>query len=303
MGSDKTNVFLVAIVGIVAVAGLVFLFSGRGSIATVSAEKGLSGAAINVADIASCTSANTQPGEIDLYHLGDNIIQLSWYNGAGNQVHMPLVIDGKSTLANLGLEKENVHLIETEAIKKNDFFVLTPKNSKKSYLLQYKGADVPSKTNPKIKFKNTGSGETLKYSISKSGQSTIVLGGYKFRFKPAKPITSDDFPILVDLDGNGNFGSTLPITIYNFGGSITYTFSKYLLDDAYFKVAEQGKSFEVFPKDAQIFNVQGITLKVVSPGSTEGLFGACNYLTIKHPNGQPETFGFTLSPQFTIIPE
>ncbi len=40
MGSDKTNIFLVAIVGIVAVAGLVFLFSGRGSTATEDSISG-----------------------------------------------------------------------------------------------------------------------------------------------------------------------------------------------------------------------------------------------------------------------
>lgn len=40
MGNDKTNIFLVAIVGIVAVAGLVFLFSGKGSATTEDSISG-----------------------------------------------------------------------------------------------------------------------------------------------------------------------------------------------------------------------------------------------------------------------
>lgn len=43
MENDKTNIFLVAIVGIVAVAGLVFLFSGKGNTAN---ENSLSGEAV-----------------------------------------------------------------------------------------------------------------------------------------------------------------------------------------------------------------------------------------------------------------
>lgn len=105
---------------------------------------------------------------------------------------------------------------ETEfiLIEKNDTFTLTPEFGK-SYILQYLGADSALKPlPPKIKFKELGSGDTLEYSTSKSqysdgswawGDPTIKLGGYLFMIYSEGDTHFDDYPLKVDLNGDGEF--------------------------------------------------------------------------------------------------
>jgi hypothetical protein len=101
-------------------------------------------------------------------------------------------------------------------IAKDDYFIITggtaSDGSAKSYLLQYKGADKDTKTSPKIKFKNEGSGETLEYSVTSTDNggaattvATIKLGGYSFIVVNNSNTDSDDFQINVSLDGDSDF--------------------------------------------------------------------------------------------------
>lgn len=108
-------------------------------------------------------------------------------------------------------------------IYKDDYFVVTggtqnpaTDGAAKSYLLQYKGADRQTKTSPKIKFKNLGSGETLEYSVTSvtagtrfGAVATIKLGGYSFAVVNGSGTLTDDFQVHVDQDGSGAVG-TLP---------------------------------------------------------------------------------------------
>jgi len=222
MGNDKTNIFLVAIVGIVAVAGLVFLFSGKSNIVMVSAEDSLSG----MAAAATCTN-DINSFKAETMTNGDKRYSLKWYDGNGMEVQMPLI-----SFSNEGIwvdetlpEPRQVHFVETDSIKKNDYLILSPKGASKSYLVQYKGADNLDTNTPQIKFKNVGTGETLTYTISKGTNSvtTISLGGYSFGVFANSTSDFKDFPIKVDLNGKDGV-KNLPVKIYS--GKVAFMIDK-----------------------------------------------------------------------------
>lgn len=108
-------------------------------------------------------------------------------------------------------------------IEKDDYFVVTggtaTDGSAKSYLLQYKGQDKTTKTSPKIKFKNVGSGETLEYAVSSTNASaTIKLGGYSFIVN-GQSSNVDDIGIVVDLNGGGTIEAAGNISFVDYYGS------------------------------------------------------------------------------------
>ncbi len=158
MGNDKTNIFLVAIVGIVAVAGLVFLFSGKNNVVMVSAEDSLSGAAV---------------------------------------------------------------FSPSKTIQKNDLFILPvgafapTTTSTAGEILQYKGADKPNVKEPKIKFKQWSTGESLEYAVE-NGRAEIKMGGKQFKVKLIKS-TKMDSPLQIDLDGDGGIDTVLPAKLFSIG--------------------------------------------------------------------------------------
>ncbi len=172
--------------------------------------------------------------------------KLELYDGDGNKVNLPVAYAEADAInislgedAQAGSSRANwkkLHLNETRTtsspsvradannIYKDDYFVLTggtaSDGSAKSYLLQYKGADRDTKTSPKIKFKNMGSGETLEYSVSDVGDTatgtiaTIKLGGFSFLVENSSATTSDDFQINADFDGSGTVSGLSGATAY-----------------------------------------------------------------------------------------
>ncbi len=147
--------------------------------------------------------------------------KLKLFDGDGKQVDIPVAYAEAQFNLSFG-EESNVNargndkrliVNESHPIYKDDYFVLTDgtasDGSAKSYLLQYKGADDQTKSSPKIKFKNLGSGETLEYSVTTvSGGTTatvatIKLGGYSFTVHNASAATVNDFQVRVGLDGDG----------------------------------------------------------------------------------------------------
>jgi hypothetical protein len=117
-------------------------------------------------------------------------------------------------------------------IAKNDYFVVTggtaADGSAKSYLLQYKGADRQTKTSPKIKFKNTGSGETLEYSVTSQtttgAVATIKLGGYSFVVHNRTIMSADDFQVMVDLNGGGTIVNSSVDFVDYYGSAWNFTY-------------------------------------------------------------------------------
>lgn len=169
--------------------------------------------------------------------------ELEAYDGDGHVVQIPVgyaeaqynLTFGEETRAGAASRTDNKRLILSEggtaagddAIFKDDYLILTGGNpvdgSAKSYLLQYKGADRSTKTSPKIKFKNQGSGETLEYSVTTltatGTTATIKLGGYSFLVQNASSQGSDDFSVVVDLNGGGAVAASSNITFVDSYGS------------------------------------------------------------------------------------
>ena len=152
--------------------------------------------------------------------------KLTVFDADGNAVSIPLAYASAGTNGNVTLGEEaysglrtnqkRLVLKEGESILKDDYFVVTSSSaisagaantdgSGKSYLLQYSGSDRTTKTSPKIRFKNLGSGETLEYSeaLSNGTVATIKLGGFSFDVVRHSEDQDDDFNITVDLNGNG----------------------------------------------------------------------------------------------------
>ena len=95
----------------------------------------------------------------------------------------------------------------TQTIEKGDLFLLAVPSKVDSVgeVLEYKGADRSTRTNPKIKFKYWKTGETLEYSIryvGNVGEVTIRLGGESFKVQLTQP-TQRDSVIIVDYEGDG----------------------------------------------------------------------------------------------------
>ncbi len=183
------------------------------------------------------TTAETH--DIKLKTSSSRRYEFELYDGDNNKVELPIAYAdaqynlsfGKETVGNgANTDKKSLVLTEGTNIYKNDYFVLTSgdatSGAAKSYLLQYQGADNSDKTNPKIKFKNIGSGETLEYSTTSSGTvATIKLGGNSFAVTNASGTGvafGDDYQIDVDLDGAG-LGTNTVVFVDYYGAQFNIT--------------------------------------------------------------------------------
>ncbi|MBR9683682.1 hypothetical protein GOV03_04035 [Candidatus Woesearchaeota archaeon] len=147
--------------------------------------------------------------EIKLDSNSDRRYKFIFYDGKGNKVDLPLFYAVDDNTISFGEEAtENcLHLKEGVSIHQGDFFVLTggdaSSGSAASFALQYKGADRSTATNPKIKFKNLGSGNTMEYSVDISSTAVgsavcdIKLGGYTFSVVNDQEKTGNDFHISI----------------------------------------------------------------------------------------------------------
>ena len=174
--------------------------------------------------------------------------KLSVFDGDGNAVDIPLAYaNAANATGNVSLGEEapsgtrtnqkRLVLKEGEIVARDDYFILTGASttsagavngdgSAKSYLLQYSGSDRRTKTSPKIRFKNQGSGESLEYSATGSATATstvatIKIGGFSFDTLNTTSQESDDFSITVDMNGNGWVMGTVENTTGNHA-SVTF---------------------------------------------------------------------------------
>ena len=185
--------------------------------------------------------------------------KLQLYDGDGNVVDVPVAyaenashfsFSEDTAVAAARTNQKRTHFEEQTAanavlgqqesfIYKDDYVIVTggtaADGSAKSYLLQYKGQDRTAKTSPKIQFKNMGTGETLEYSVSSTNATaTIKIGGYSFDIY-GQSTSTDDQPILVDLDGSGALGAVNVSFVDSYGSQWAFTISDPLLG------AEQGR--------------------------------------------------------------
>jgi len=162
---------------------------------------------------------------IKLTSSTDRKYTLVFYDGDNSKVDLPLAYAASDTTIQLSEDTADKAVIVKEdvAASKNDYLVLTggddTAGTAKTYVLQYKGADRSTKTNPKIQFKNIGNGESLEYSVSSSYPiATVKIGGNSFTVN-ASSTAVDDFPITMDLDGDATTQETANTKIVDYYGA------------------------------------------------------------------------------------
>ncbi len=151
-------------------------------------------------------SAETE--DVKIKSSGSKKYELEFIDADGNKVSLPIAYaDGVSTLR-MGDKNYNLTIIENDTISKKDYFILTDysesNGQRNTWALQYKGADKSTDDDPVIQFKNIGSGATIERSYKTDNTTKITLGGTNFVVCNKVADTSDNFDILVNLDGDSD---------------------------------------------------------------------------------------------------
>ncbi len=274
--------------------------------------------------------------DLQLDTSGDRKYQLTFYDGDNNKVDVPLAYAVAQYNLSLGEEasEKALRLVETTAIAKNDYFVLTggtTAGNKKTYVLQYKGADDTDKTSPKIKFKNIATGgETLEFSAATSNpRATIKLGGYSFIVNNASDPTADagDWSIYVDMDADTDVtGSTNVLLEDYYGAQITIAdggLGNSTSEDKFNVTIEtpNGEDYEGVQPTATFLQITSDSTTEVSgalqipggtshnlktpEGETEVAYGYTTMgtkITWKTPSGSPELFTYAY-PEEQVLPQ
>tara|TARA_B100000315_G_scaffold259833_1_gene317560 strand:- start:11478 stop:14069 length:2592 start_codon:yes stop_codon:yes gene_type:complete len=158
--------------------------------------------------------------EIRLTTSGNKKYKLKFKDGGGNEVSLPII--EAVAASNLEFGEKDKALINAEAgnVTKDDYLILTDstenRGERKSYVLQYKGADKLSADSPVLKFKDLGSGDTIEQSYTNSSPlATLKIGGADYRvFLGADADASNnDFYIQVDMDASGALNTVVNDTV------------------------------------------------------------------------------------------
>jgi hypothetical protein len=166
--------------------------------------------------------------EIRLDTSGNSKYKLKFLDGDGNKVELPVAESPTGTEIDFGETGKALINNENSTIQKNDYLIITDSTEKrgerKSYAMQYKGADKVTADSPVLKFKNLGSGKTIEQTYSagtgEGAQQLAILkiGGADYRVYNASSIKANDFNVHVDLDASGNINAdanaTVNITTY-----------------------------------------------------------------------------------------
>ncbi len=260
--------------------------------------------------------------------------KLELYDGDNNVVGVPVAYAEGTANLSMGeesasnargndkrlhvVEDSNVDITDNASIYKNDYFIVTSGSaatgSAKSYLLQYKGADRQTKTSPKIKFKNTGSGETLEYSVTSQTATgtvaTIKLGGNSFLVENASAMGSDDFRVVVDLDGSGATDKTAVAFVDYFGSTWTITDDSNstrtrgdgnasMQDSIFVTIDPDGGNTDAYDSRAPTTT----TLNITSAAGPE-VRAAFGGLTLLTPDGETEvSYGYSTLGEFYTFNE
>ena len=160
--------------------------------------------------------------EIELSTSGDTEYQLSFLDGDGDKVKVPIAKVDNSILK-MGEASKPFINSENASIVKDAYLVVTDgsrkRGERKSYVLQYKGADKEGSDNPVLKFKNLGSGETIEQTWSAGSTvqdgvrteiATLKIGGADFKVFNTSSVAVNDFSVHVDLDASGGITGSSP---------------------------------------------------------------------------------------------
>ncbi len=176
--------------------------------------------------------------KIELQTSSDNQYQLNFADGDGKQAKLPIARAPSGSQVLYGDSGKPFINNENQTIQKDAYLIVTDgsqqRGQRKTYALQYKGADKASADSPTLRFRNLGSGDTIELSYSAAAYPTslaqIKLGGASFAVYNASTNlnihTTSDFDIWVDMDASGalstNNGSYVNITT-KYGAEIGLT--------------------------------------------------------------------------------
>ena len=188
-------------------------------------------------DIAYLGLSNPSTQKIKLVNNDLNQYILEFVDGGGNFVSVPIATSPFGSNLLMGDFGKDFINRENLSISNDDYFIVTDgsrkRGERKTYILQYKGADKVTNDNPVLKFKDLGSGQTIEqtYSAGSGGGeqqlATLKIGGADFRVFNASSILQNDFNIKVDMDGNNvlnnDIKSNVIIITTQFGAEINIT--------------------------------------------------------------------------------
>ena len=261
---------------------------------------------------------------------GSSQYNLEFVDGDGNKVDVPIAKARVASALIFGDSDKDFINNENSTITKDDYFVVTDSTRKrgerKTYVLQYKGADKVTADNPVLKFKNVGKGDTIEQTYAAgTGDgaqqlATLKIGGADFRVYNASEtggsgsILVNDFAILVDLDASGGInGGNLSIinVTTRYGAEIQLlnrTTAMDVADDDFsslqviIKTPDEGR--EGSSKDS-VENVQAIDfgINITADSNTKVAFGLLSgftsgmkgqRLTLRTPDGKTNiAYGYT----------
>ncbi|MBI2659722.1 hypothetical protein HYX07_01000 [Candidatus Woesearchaeota archaeon] len=158
--------------------------------------------------------------KISLKTSGTSQYNLEFIDGNGNKVSVPIAKSPSGSGVLFGDTDKDFINNENRTISKDDYLVVTDgsrkRGERKSFVLQYKGADKVTADNPVLKFKDLGSGNTIEQTYSNASPlATVKIGGADYRVFAAgtrdgsaqsdtnSDLSQNDFTINVDMDASG----------------------------------------------------------------------------------------------------
>jgi len=174
--------------------------------------------------------------KIELTTSSDNQYVLKFVDGNGKTASLPIA-RATSTGAQMtpGDNGKPFINVENYSIAKDAYFVVTDttqqRGQRKTFALQYKGADRIGADNHVLRFRDLGSGDTIEQSYTEASPlAQLKIGGASYNVYNStiagNDITVNDFAILIDMDNtggiNGNNATTVNITT-NYGAEIGLT--------------------------------------------------------------------------------
>ncbi len=128
---------------------------------------------------------------IELKKSTDSKIVLDFENLNGDKIQMPVMFT--NTTGIFGGDKTGYDLVLAPTlgnISKNNYFILNTADptlaansgNSKSYILQYRGADKVTDSNPKMKFNILGVDSAKEITLAAAGTADLKLGGVTFSF-------------------------------------------------------------------------------------------------------------------------
>lgn len=132
---------------------------------------------------------------------GEKEYELTFTNVEGRETEFPIAYASGESSLRPG-DANNILQLNNVMIAKNQYFILNDDNDEDSVtnVVQYKGADDFTASEPKVKFKILATGETLERPVTFSygtASATLTLSGTTYVITNTSPTDNDDWNITV----------------------------------------------------------------------------------------------------------